>query len=807
MTERWNNLRHIVRSLYRNPGYTIATVLVLGIGVGAVSLMFSTLNTVVLQPLPYPRPDRLVWLWSLTPSGNQNSTSFDDYRDFRDGTHAFQSLAAYMLFSRAQILTGGREAERVNTYRVTANLFSMLGVAPALGRGFRPDEEQTGQDQVAILSQGFWQRHYGGDPAAVGSRLTLDGQSVEVVGVMPSGFDFPAGSDLWLPAQRSAGYASGRGNNNFLVLGRLRDGVSLEQAQAQLNVVARNIADTYPDSKKGWGVSAVSLHERFFGAARASILTLLALVSLVPLVACANVASLTLARALSRRTELATRLALGAPRRSLIRQLITEGVVVALAGGVVGLALAYQGGGLLRALAPAALPRLSAIRVDGTVMAFTLAVSLLLVPLFAIVPALRGTDIGIADTLRAGGGGGRVISDRRSGVRSVLVIAQVALSVVLLFGSGLLLRSFLNLQRVNLGFQPSNLLSFQVQLPAYKYASPDRIRQAWDEVRQQLGALPGVQAVGAVDRLPFLGRGPWNEVWAKERPPASIAEASGATRRFATQGFFAAMDIALRSGRVFEPADERNGRLVTVINQALAQEFFPGENPIGRFLMLPWQDPALALEVVGVTADVSELGAGVDPTPTFYLPAALSQPTTMSVLVRTARDPLGLVGAVRQTLHDMDPDMPMSQVTTMSARVTSTLVQPRFRAAMVAIFALVSLLLSAIGLYGVLAYFVRQHAHDIGIRLALGARRGVVRRLVVARGMLLVTWGCLLGAAAGFAGARAISSQRWLFGVGTTDPATLTAVIAFLAFVALVACLAPAYRAARVDPARVLQAE
>lgn len=805
MNERWSSLRHIVRSLYRNPGYTIATVLVLGIGVGAVSLMFSTFNTVVLQPLPYPKPDQLVWLWSLTPSGAQNSTSFDDYRDFRDGTHAFQSLAAYMLFSRAQILTGGREAERVNTNRVTANLFPMLGVAPALGRRFRPDEELTGQDQVAIVSQGFWQRHYGGDPAAVGSRLTLDGQSVEVVGVMPAGFDFPAGTDLWLPVQRAAGYASGRGNNNFFVLGRLRDGATIQQAQAQLDVVARNIADTYPDSKEGWGVRAVSLHERFFGAARASILTLLALVSLVPLVACANVASLTLARALSRRTEFATRLALGAPRRSVIRQLIAEGLVVALAGGVVGLALAYQGGGLLRALAPAALPRLSAIRVDGTVLAFTLGVSLLLVPLFAIVPALRGTDIGIADTLRAGGG--RVISGRRGGVRSMLVVAQVALSVVLLFGSGLLLKSFVNLQRVDLGFQPNNLLSFQVQLPAYKYASPDRIRQAWDEVRQQLGALPGVHAVGAVDQLPFLGRGPWNEVWAKERPPASLADANGATRRFATPGFFAAMNIALRSGRVFEPADERNGRLVTVINQAAAREFFPGEDPIGHFLMLPWRNPPLALQVVGVTADVSELGAGVDPTPTFYLPAALSQPATMSVLVRTARDPLGLVGAARRTLHDMDPDMPMSQVATMRARVTGTLLQPRFRAAMVAIFALVSLVLSAIGLYGVLAYFVRQHSRDIGIRLALGARRGIVRRLVVARGMLLVAWGCVIGTAAGLAGARAISSQRWLFGVGIADPATLAAVIAFLVLVALVACLAPAYRAARVDPAKVMQAE
>jgi putative ABC transport system permease protein len=310
-----------------------------------------------------------------------------------------------------------------------------------------------------------------------------------------------------------------------------------------------------------------------------------------------------------------------------------------------------------------------------------------------------------------------------------------------------------------------------------------------------------------VDRLPFLSRGPWNEVWAKERPAASVAEAKGATRRFTTEGFFAAMRIGLRAGRTFEPADAQSGRLVTVINEQLAHEFFPGENPVGHFLMVPFDDPPLPLQIVGVTANVSELGAGTDPTPTFYLPAALASPTTMSILVRTARDPLAMVGPVRQALRDMDRDIPMSQVATMSARLTGTLAQPKFRATMVAIFALVSLVLAAIGLYGVLAYFVRQRSHDIGIRLALGARGGAVRRLVVARGMLLVAWGCLIGTAAALVGARVIATRGWLFGVGTRDPATLAGVIAFLTLVALFACLVPAYRAARVDPAEVMRAE
>jgi putative ABC transport system permease protein len=805
MTDLWNGIRYAFRSLSRDPGFTTASVLVLGIGIGAVSLMFSTFNTVVLQPLPFREPDRLVWLWSLTPSGSQNSTSFLDYQDFRDGTSAFESLAAYMVFTQAQILTGGEEAERVSIHRVTANLFSTLAAAPQIGHGFRPDEEQTGEDQVTILSQSFWQRRYGGDPAAVGSRLVLDGHNVEIVGVMPPGFDYPAGTDLWLPVQRTAVYASGRGNNNFFVLGRLRHGVSIEQAQAQLDEVARQIAAAYPDSNQGWGVKVVSLHERHFGTARGSILTLMAIVALLPLVACANVASLFLARSLSRRAELATRLALGASRGRLIRQLVAESLVVALAGGAVGLVLAYQGGEVLRLLAPAALPRLDAIKVDGTVLVFTLVVSLMLVPLFSILPALRATDIGIAEELRAGSG--RVVGERRSGVRKTLVVAQVALSMILLFVSGLLIKSFVNLQRVDPGFRPDNLLSFQAQLPAYKYESPDQLRQAWDAVRQRLGALPGVRAVGAIDRLPFVGRGPWNEVWAKERPPANMASARGATRRFATEGFFAAMGIALRAGRVFEPADGRGDVLVTIINETLAREFFPGEHPVGRSLMLPWDDPPLELHVVGVTADVSELGAGVDPTPTFYLPVGLNRQPTMSVLVRTAGEPPGLVAAVRQALREVDRDIPMSQVATMSARLASTLTQPRFRVTLVTTFALVSLALAAIGLYGVLAYFVRQRTREIGIRLALGAARGTVRRLVVLQGMGLVAWGCAIGTVAGLMAAHALSSRQWLFDVRFADPVTLAGVLVFLLLVALVACLVPAGQAAATNPAEVLRAE
>jgi putative ABC transport system permease protein len=804
MSSVWGHVRFAFRSFRRNPGFAIATVLVLGIGVGAVSLMFSTFNTVVLQPLPFAEPERLVWVWSLAPGDRPNSTSYLDYRDYQAGTSGFESLAAFMLFTDPRILTGGDEAERVSAFHVSANLFSTLGVSPQVGRGFRADEEETGQDRVAVLSHAFWQRRYGGDPGVVGSTVVLDGQTVEIVGVMPAGYDFPAGADVWLPLQRSAGYASGRGNNNFFVVGRLRQGVSLRQAQAQLEVVARNLADAYPGTKDGWGVRAVSLHERYFGSARALILTLMAIVALVPLVAAANVASLFLARALSRRTELATRLALGASRAALVRQLVVESLVVAVLGGALGLALAYEGGEALRVMAPATLPRLGSIRVDGNVAAFTIFASLILVPLFGIVPAIRGTNIGIAEALKVGGARGA--GGHRTRFRNGLVVAQVALSVTLLLASGLLVRSFLKLQRVDLGFRAENLLTFRAQLPAFKYRTPAEVQQVWDGLLQRLEALPGVRAAGAVDRLPFIGRGPWNEVWAEGHPPASAADAQGATRRFVSDGFFSAMGIPLLAGRTFEVTDGPDRPPVTVVNETLARQFFPGEDPIGKTLVLDWSPP-VKLSVVGVAGDVSELGAGTALAPTFYLPARAMALTDMSVLVRTTADPLRAVGSVRGTVNAVDHDIPLSSVRTMAERVSTTLAQPRFRSAMVMLFALVSLILSAIGLYGVLAYFVRQRSREIGVRLALGAGQGAVRRLVILRGMALVGAGSALGVVGGFAAARVIRGQNWLYGIGAVDPLTVGGVICSLAAVAFIACLVPAIRAARMDPAEVMRAE
>ncbi len=582
-----SDIRFTFRSFRRSPGFATATVLVLGIGIGAVSLMFSTFNTVVLQPLPFEEPDRLVWVWSSSERVSQNSLSYLDYVDYRQETDAFESLGAFGVFRRTRILTGDEEAQQVGAYHVSANLFSTLGIAPEIGRAFLPEEEETGREGVTMLSHGFWQRRYGGDPAVVGATVTLNGQPAEIVGVMPAGFDYPAGADLWFPLQQQAGYAQGRGNNNFRIVGRLRDGVTIEQAQAQMDVVAGNIAEAFPAYKAGWGVSLVSLHERYFGSARATILMLMGIIALVPLVACANVASLFMARAVTRRTELAFRLALGASRARVIRQLLTESLVVAIGGGAVGLALAYGGGEALRSFAPAALPRLDSIGIDGNVFAFTLVASLLMIPLFGMVPALRATDMGIAETLKVGGG--RSASDRRSGLRSVLVVAQVALSLMLMLASGLFLRSFLNLQGTYPGFQAENVLGFRTALPYFKYNTAEELERVWDDVHRRLRAVPGVTAVGSIDRPPVSGSGPTNEVWAAGRAPANAAEAMGATRRFATEGYFDVMRIPLLAGRVFEATDGREAPPVTVINETLAEQFFPGEDPLGKTLVLDWE--------------------------------------------------------------------------------------------------------------------------------------------------------------------------------------------------------------------------
>ncbi|NIM52617.1 MAG: FtsX-like permease family protein [Gemmatimonadales bacterium] len=800
----WRDVRFALRSFRRERGFTLASVLVLALGIGAVTAMFTILNSVVLRPLPFEQPERLVWAWGTNQTQTTNSVSALNYVDYREQADAFESLAAFLVFTPRVVITGDARPERAFSTLVSANFFRTLGIRPQLGRSFAEADEDPGSPNVVIVSNAFLQRRFAGDERVVGVSALIGGESYQILGVMPPGFDFPGGIDLWFPMRLNDPFAMGRDNNNFYVIGRLRDGVSLDHAQAQVDVIAQQLQEAYPETNESWSLRLVPLHERFFAGIRSVLVIMMGLVALVLLIACANVASLALARAATRSTEIAVRFSLGASRPRVIRQLLTESLFVALAGGGVGLLLALGGITALKSLGPASLPRLSTISVDKTALAFTIVASLATALLFGTVPALRGTRVGLAEALRAGGIRGSGPPGLVS--RNALVVAQVALSFMLMIASGLLARSYVQLQAVDAGFNVDGLQFAEVQLPDFKYGSAQELNAVWSELHERVRALPGVTAVGAIDQLPIRPGGTWNHLYPADRPPTSVAERNqmSAQRRFASVDYFDAAGIALFTGRAFESTDRIGNPNVTVISRTMADQFFPGEDPVGRILILPW-NPPISLEVVGVVGDVREFGLGSTFTSVFYLPARQFPVDRMQLVIRSAVEPRQLAGALRGAVRAVDDDIPTSGLQAMETRVSRSLAQPRFRMLVVALFAAVALILSSTGLYGVLAYFVRQRTRELGIRVALGAAPRDVVRLVVRRGMTLVCVGAGLGLLGAVAGARVVRSV--LFQVAPTDALTFGGVSACLAVVALVACLVPAFRAVRLDPQEALRTE
>jgi predicted permease len=800
MSELPGDFRYALRAFRRHPAYALFTPLVLGLGVGAVTLMFSALNASVLRPLPYPEPERLVWGWKGNEEVRENSLSYEDYLDYRNGVGAFESLAAFYVFVPQVLVTGTEEPEPVRARVITPNFFSTLGVAPAMGRGFLPQEAVDGGPDVVVLSFAYWQGRLGGDPEVMGGPLTLDGRPTEVVGIMPQGFSFSSDVDVWLPVRAGAASTQGRGNNNFFMVGRLNPDVTLPQAQAELETVTQGIQEANPDFAN-WYHWLQPLHEVFFGDVRSLLLVLMGVVSLVPLVACANVASLLLARASTRSQELATRLAMGARRSRLVRQLLSEGLVLAVLGGALGLVLAHGGGSVLRWLGPASLPRLDEIGVDGSVLAFGVLASLLTVPLFGILPALRGTGLNIADVLRFGGARGG--SERGGRSRSALVVAQVALSVVLLIASGLLVRSFLRLQRTDPGFQVAGLMTAGVQLPSFKYQDPEALAVGWDLVLDRIRALPGVASVAGADWLPVTpGGGPWNNLSRPDRPPSGGEAEIGGRRKFVSPDYFQTLRIPLLSGRSFGSNDRQNTEPVMVLSASLADLLFPGEDALGQPVTLWGQ----AFQVVGVSSSVDEAGLGVEGRPSFFLSTGQFPQADLRIMVRAAGlDPLAVTPALRSALRDLDPDIAISGVQTMDTRVQGSVAQPRFRTYLVGAFGMVALLLSAFGLYGVLAYLVTQRRHEIGIRVAVGAGGRDILALVLGQGMRMVGMGVILGLFGG--GILAVILRGMLFEVGPADPVTFLGVSLLLVLVALAASLVPALKAARVDPLDALGTE
>jgi len=797
------NLRFAFRAMGARPLFSIVVVATLALGIGANAAMFTVVDDVLLEPLPYPDADELVWVWGITSDGDRNTISAESYQDYRAANGSFRDLAATSVFPEEYVLTGGDAPQAALGTMVSWNLFRTLGTPPLLGRGFAPDDEDEGSPDVVVLSHRLWHSRYGAAPDVVGRTIVLDGTPRTIVGVMPPEADLFGRTDLWEPLRMSAGLATGRGNNNFRLFGRLRDGVTLTQANAEMKALAAGVAERFPDLFEGWTVDLVPLHEVVIGQVRSTLWLLMGAVGLVLLVTAANLAALMLARSTDRRREVAVRLAMGASRARVVEQLLTESVVMALAGGLLGLGLARTLLAGLTTVGAGSLPRLDAIGLDTSTLVFTAVVSLGTGILFGLAPAVQVPRLPLVETLKEAGGRGSGRTTHRTDLaRGALVIAQVALSVVLLAGAGLLLRSFQQLRSVELGIDPAGVLTAQVRLPAAEYGPERPPSVFWEAALERVRALPGVESATVAGGLPVIGgTGPWNYAWAEGHEPATPADRQGATRRLAAPGYFETFDIPLE-GRGFTTADREDGLPVVIISRSAAETFFPGENPIGQGLIV-W---GTRFEIVGVAGDVMVGGPDGEYAPIFYL--SLHQmpfATSGTLVLRTAIEPEALASELRTTLRAVDPNAPIEEIATMASLVEGTLATDRLRTLVLGAFAVTALLLAALGLYGVLATFVGQRTHEMGVRMALGAEQRQVMATVLTRGLALAGTGLALGVVLALAAARLL--QGMLFGVGALDLRAFGWTIAILAVTAVAAALAPALAATRVDPVESLRAE
>jgi len=795
------DIRYGLRSLRKRPGFTVVALITLALGIGANTAIFSLINAVLIRPLPFPEPDRLVWTWgNIRNGGNRASVSPLDYLDYRHQNRTFEQFAAMTSFSISANLTGGGEPQRLSGAGVTGNFFQALGVQPALGRTFLLENETTGHDQVVVISYGFWQKRFGGDPAIVNKKITLDEKTYEVMGVMPRDFEFPATSELWLPLNFDAHPGLKQRKAHFLrPIGRLNAGVTLAQAQADTDAIARQLEGAYPDTNTGWNLRLVSLREQLVGNIRSTLYILLGAVGLVLLIACANVANLLLAHAASRRKEIALRTALGAGRLRIARQMITESVMLALLGGTLGTLLAIWGVQGLVALSGANIPSTAEVKIDFTVLIFTLVTSVLTGLLFGLAPALRTMNLNLSETLKEGGRSSSE-SAQRNRTRSVLVIFESAVAVMLLVGAGLLIRSLIRLQNTNPGFDSSNVLTIRIDLPRTKYEEPQSRSNFWEQFQSRVGALPGVESVGLITELPLSGQPNDMPYTVEGRAPDAPNQGFDDDFRRVNQDYFRALRIPFLRGRNFTPQEVREGTKVVIISESLVRQTFPNEEPLGRRLVMGMSNQPF--EIIGIVGDVRHRSLELPPLPMMYMPAF--EPGA-NVVIRTQTDSSALAAAVRREVTSIDPNQPIGTVRTMNEWLGLAVAAPRYRTGLFGLFAGLALMLSAVGTYGVMSYSVGQRTHEIGVRMALGARQLDVLKLVVRQGMSLALVGVGIGLLGALALTRIISSL--LFDVGTKDPTTFTSVAVLLAGVAFIACYVPALRATKVDPLVALRYE
>jgi putative ABC transport system permease protein len=820
------DIRYGGRMLLKKPGFTFVAVLALALGIGANTAIFSVINAVLLRPLPFNDPDRLVMVWGSAPQvqaeWDKLPASAAGFEDWREQNHVFEQLAAFKTW--AWNLTGSNsEPEQVWGARVSADLFPVLGVKPLLGRTFLPEEERNGATHVILMGHGLWQRRFGSDPNIIGRTISLTGQSYTVVGVMPPGFKFPGGTnmlsgfrfspqtELWEPLAITNDDLKNRGTLNLAVIGRLKPNVTLEEAQAEMTTIARRLEEQYPDSNQGLGIKLVRLHEQVVGQVRLALLVLLATVGFVLLIACANVANLLLARSTSRQKEIAIRTALGAGRARLIRQLLTESVLLALVGGAAGLLLAFWGIDALGALIPENIPRANEIGIDARMLGFTLLVSLLTGLVFGLAPALQASRTDVNESLKEGMRG-MTSSLGRNRLRSLLVVCEIALALMLLVGAGLLIRSFIRLQQVSPGFDPRSVMAAEVALPfqpGAKYEDEKKQAAFFEQAIERIETIPGVESAGAVESLPLSGAVESSSFNIDGRAAAqSAAEQPNADYTEVSSHYFRAMGIPVIKGRAFTSDDRADAPGVVVINESLGRKYFAGEDPLGRRITFDnLKDPeAKWLTIVGVVGDVKQTNLNAETEPAIYLPHTQSPSPLMTLVVRTrSADPTSVAASVRGEIRALDRDIPVTSMRAMEQVLAASVSQRRFSMLLLGIFAGVALLLAAVGIYGVMAYSVTQRTHEIGIRMALGAQGGDILKLVVGQGMILALIGVAIGLAAALLLTRVMMSL--LFNVSATDPLTFAAVSLLLITVALIACYIPARRAMRVDPMEALRYE
>jgi putative ABC transport system permease protein len=812
MTAILQDVRYGFRMLLKSPGFTVVAVVALALGIGANTAIFSVINSVLLRPLPYADPDRLVVVWETNPNlgGNlqlRNEASPANYLDWKAQQTVFEDFGVFNW--NTFNLTGGDTPEQLTGNPSTASIFSTLGVKPMLGRVISAEDDREGAPRVVLLSHKLWQRRFGAKPEIVGQQISLNNQSYTVIGVMPPEFVFPAGiSELWVPMAFTKAASERRSAHYLYTRARLKPGVSMEQAQAEMDTIAARLRQQYPDTNTDRGIRLVSLHEETVRQLKPALLVLLGAVGFVLLIACANVANLMLARATARHKEIAIRTALGASRWRVVRQLLTESLLLSLAGGLCGLLLALWGIDLLKGGVPSQMISFTygwnQIGLDARVLTFTLAISILTGMLFGLIPALQVSKPDLNEGLKEGDRGS---TGTRNRARSLLVVSEVALALILLVGAGLMMKSFVRLLEVRPGFDPENVLTASLSLPRARYDNTQKAADFVAQLEQQVAGQPGVKAVGAVNLLPMAGSGATTSFVVEGQAAPMRGQEPEANYRVVTPSYFGALGIPVARGRAFNEHDrakEAGAPGVAIINETMVRLFFQNEDPLGRRL-LDSEGRNPPVEIVGVVGDIKHFGLDDKPEAYLYLPHAQVGGNFMTLVVRTERDPSAMTAALRREVLTLDKDQPVFDVKTMEQRLADTGAQKRLTMWLLGVMASVALVLAAVGIYGVIAYSVTQRTHEIGIRMALGAQRGDIIRLVVKQGMLMAVVGVLVGLAASFYVTRVMSGL--LFGVSATDPATFAGVALLLAAVALVACLIPARRATRVDPMVALRYE